>query len=156
LTLSWPRICRYKRTKVTRRGIRYSSQISEARLREPHTDIMPRAVQIVEANEEEVAMEGRIARIEADVAHIRSDVAEIEADIRGQDSKLESLRDKMDSLREKMEAEFTEVRQSIAQLSVALERAYRKSKVATIATRVWALMTLGGILLIMARAFKWI
>jgi len=87
-------------------------------------------------------MEGRIARLESDVAHIQKDVADIKTDLR--------------SLRDKVEAGFTDVRQSIAQLSVAMEKAYGKARVATIETRVWGLVTLGGILLLMARAFKWI
>ena len=66
------------------------------------------------------------------------------------------LRDRLDGLRDKVESGFTDIRQSIAQLSVAMEKAYGKSKVATIGTRVWGLSTLGAILLIMARAFKWI
>ena len=87
-------------------------------------------------------MEGRIARLESDVAHIQKDVAEIKIDLK--------------SLRDKVESGFTEIRQSIAQLTVAMEKAYGKSKVDTIATRVWALSTLGGVLLLMARVFKWI
>jgi uncharacterized coiled-coil protein SlyX len=94
-------------------------------------DVMRSAAQPARSNSEEVQMEARIARLESDVAHI-------------------------DGLRDKVEAGFTDIRQSIAQLSVAIEKAYGKSKVETIGTRVWALGTLGGILLIMARAFKWI
>jgi len=94
-------------------------------------------------------MEGRIARLESDVAHMQKDVAEIKVDLR-------SLEGKVDGLRDRVEAGFTDIRQSIAQLSVAMERAYGKSKVATIGTRVWALSTTGGILLLMARVFKWI
>jgi hypothetical protein len=98
-------------------------------------------------------MEGRIARLESDVAHIQKDVAEIKTDVRG-------LRDKLESgftdVRDKVETGFTEIRQSIAQLNIAMEKAYGKAKVATIETRVWGLVTLGGILLLMARAFKWI
>jgi hypothetical protein len=87
-------------------------------------------------------MESRLARLESDVAHIQKDVADIKAD--------------MKSLRERVEAGFTDIRASIAQLSVAMEKAYGKAKVATIETRVWGLVPLGGILLLMARAFKWI
>jgi len=87
-------------------------------------------------------MEGRIARLESDVAHIQKDVAEIKTDVK--------------TLREKVEAGFTDIRQSITQLSVAMEKTYGKAKVATIETRVRGLVTLGGILLLMARAFKWI
>lgn len=127
-------------------------------------DVMSRAAQLAESDYEEVQMEGRIARLESDVAHIQKDVAEIKVDVR--------------SLRDRVEAGFTEIRQSIAQLSVAteksigqlsvateksigqlsvsMEKAYGKAKVATIETRVWGLVTLGGILLLMARAFKWI
>jgi predicted nucleic acid-binding Zn-ribbon protein len=103
---------------------------------------MRRAAQLAESNYEEVQMEGRIARLESDVSHIQKDVAEIKVDLK--------------SLRDKVESGFTDIRQSIAQLTVAMEKAYGKSKVATIGTRVWALSTLGGILLLMARAFKWI
>jgi hypothetical protein len=42
------------------------------------------------------------------------------------------------------------------QLNVTVEKAFGKLRVATIETRVWGLMTVGGILLLMARAFKWI
>lgn len=87
-------------------------------------------------------MEGRIARLESDVAHIQKDVAEIKTDVK--------------DLRDKVEAGFAEIRQSIAQLNIAMERAYGKANVATIETRVWGLVTLGGVLFLMARAFKWI
>jgi hypothetical protein len=103
---------------------------------------MRRAAQVAESNYQEVQMESRLARLESDVAHIQKDVADIKAD--------------MNSLREKVEAGFTDIRASIAQLSVAMEKACGKAKVATIETRVWGLVTLGGILLLMARAFKWI
>lgn len=116
---------------------------------EPHGDVMRGAAQFIESDQEEVPMEGRVARLEADVAHVQKDVADIKADVK-------SLRDKVDGLRDKVEAGFTDTRQSIAQLSVAMEKAYGKAKVATIETRVWGLVTLGGILLLMARAFKWI
>jgi hypothetical protein len=91
---------------------------------------------------DEVDMESRIARLESDVGHIKADVAEIKADVR--------------DVRNKTEAGFTDVRQSIAQLGVAMEKAYGKLKVAAIETRVWGLVTLGGVLLLIARAFKWI
>ena len=94
-------------------------------------------------------MEGRIARLESDVAHIQRDVTDLKADVK-------SLSNKVDALRDRMEAGFTDIRQSIANLSVAMERKYGDSKVATIANRVWGLVTLGAILMIMARAFKWI
>ena len=87
-------------------------------------------------------MEGRVARLESDVAHIQKDVAEIKADVK--------------TLRDNIDAGFTDIRASVAQLSVAMEKAYGKANVATIETRVWGLVTLGGILLLMARAFKWI
>jgi hypothetical protein len=62
----------------------------------------------------------------------------------------------LESLCDKVESGFAEIRQSIAQLTVAMENAYRKSKVEMIGTRVWALSTLGGILLLIARVFEWI
>jgi uncharacterized coiled-coil protein SlyX len=118
-------------------------------LMEPHGDVMRRAAQLSETACEEVQMEGRIARLESDVAHVQKDVAEIKADVK-------NLRDKVDGVRDKVEAGFTDIRQSIAQLTVAMERAYGKARVATIETRVWGLTTLGGILFLIARAFKWI
>jgi hypothetical protein len=84
---------------------------------------MRRAAQVAESNYQEVQMESRLARLESDVAHIQKDVADIKAD--------------MKSLRERVEAGFTDIRASIAQLSVAMEKAYGKAKVATIETRVW-------------------
>jgi uncharacterized coiled-coil protein SlyX len=119
-----------------------SSNSSIRALVEPHCGVMGRAAQLAVTDCEEVQMEGRIARLESDVAHIQKDVAEIKADVK--------------NLRDKVEAGFTDIRQSIAQLNVAIEKAYGKSKVATIANRVWALATLGGILIVTARAFKWI
>ena len=83
-------------------------------------------------------MESRIARLESDVAHIRTDVADMKTDIR--------------DLRNKMEAGFTELRQSIAQLHVALERVAGKSTVTSLETRVWGLTMLGGVLFAVARA----
>jgi predicted nucleic acid-binding Zn-ribbon protein len=114
---------------------------------------MRRAVQLAESDYEEVQMESRIARLESDVAHIQKDVVEIKTDMKGLRDKVEA---DMKDLRDRVESGFTEIRQSIAQLSLAMEKAYGKSKVDTIGTRVWALSTLGGILLLMARVFKWI
>jgi hypothetical protein len=48
------------------------------------------------------------------VTRIQKDVAEIKADVK--------------TLREKVEAGFTDIRQSIAQLSVAMEQAYGKRR----------------------------
>lgn len=115
-------------------------------------------------------MEGRIARLESDVAHIQKDVAEMKVDLKSLDKKIDGVgdrmdglrdrmdgvRDKMDGLRDKMEAGFTDVRRAIAQLNVTMERAYGKARFATLETRVWGLSTLGAVLLLMARAFKWI
>jgi predicted nuclease with TOPRIM domain len=130
-------------------------------------DVMRSAAQLAESDYEEVQMEGRIARLESDVSHIQKDVAEIKVNLKSLDgkidghrdridSRMDGLRDRMDDMRNKMEVGFTDIRQSIAQLAVAMEKAYGKSKVETIATRVWALSTLGGVLLLMARVFKWI
>jgi uncharacterized coiled-coil protein SlyX len=123
-------------------------------------DVMRRAVQLAESDHEEVQMEGRIARLESDVAHIQKDVSEIKVNLKGVEGKVEGLRDKMDQrmdgLRDKMEAGFTELRQSIAQLTVSVEKTHGKSMIATIGTRVWALSLLGGVLFVMARVFKWI
>ena len=94
-------------------------------------------------------MESRIARLESDVAHIRTDVADLKADFRGQNGKIDALRDKVD-------AGFTEIRQSIAKLSVEMEQRFSKLQVAILQTRIWSLVTMGGILLLMARAFNWI
>jgi len=134
---------------------------------EPHGDIMRRAAQLAESDYEEVQMEGHIARLESDVSHIQKDVAEIKVNLKGldgkvdgyrdrMDSRMDGLRDKMDDMRNKMEVGFTDIRQSIAQLTVMMEKNYGKSKVTSIGTRVWALSTLGGVLLVMARVFKWI
>ena len=103
---------------------------------------MRRAAQLAEPDYEEVQMEGRISRLESDVTHIQKDVADIKVDLK--------------RLQDKVEAGFTDIRQSIAQLTVAMEKAYGKARVATLETRVWGLTTLGAILLLMARAFKWI
>ena len=95
----------------------------------------------------------RIAKLESDVAHIRTDVAEMKTDIRDQ--------------RNKMEAGFTELRHSIAQLNVAMERGFgqlnvavekiaAKSTVTSLETRVWGLTMLGAVLFAVARALKWI
>jgi uncharacterized coiled-coil protein SlyX len=123
-------------------------------------DVMRRAAQLADSDPEEVHMEGRIARLESDVAHIQKDVAEIKVNLKGVEGKVDGLRDKMDQkidgLRDKMEAGFTELRQSIAQLAVTMEKAHGKSLVATIGTRVWALSLIGGVFVIVARVFKWI
>jgi hypothetical protein len=71
-------------------------------------DVMRRAVQLANSDQEEVHMEGRIARLGSDVAHIQNDIAEIKATLRGLEHKVDGLRDKtdrrMEDLRDKMKA----------------------------------------------------
>jgi uncharacterized coiled-coil protein SlyX len=98
---------------------------------------------------EKAPMETRIARLESDVAHIQKDVAELKTDFR-------SLSHKADALRDKLDSSVTEIRQSIAKLSIEMEQGFGKLRVSILETRVWSLIKVGGILLLMARAFKWI
>ena len=97
-----------------------------------------RTARQIKIADEEVPMESRIARLESDVSHIQKDVADLKTDLR-------NLRDKLDSLRDRFDAFVVET-----------ERAFAKLQVSMVETRVWSLLTIGGILLLMARAFKWI
>lgn len=92
------------------------------------------------------AAESRIARIESDVQHIREDTADLRVELR-------RTNDKIDSLRSDLTGRIDGVR---ADLTGRIDGLKEKLHSVTI----WALLlyfTLaGGLLTVIARAFKWI
>lgn len=83
-------------------------------------------------------MEARIARLEARTEHIQSDVQDLRQDMKG-------LRQEMKEFTEKIDAKFTE-----------FHKAFESMKIGRVWDRVWMLLSMGALLGVMARGFKWI
>lgn len=84
------------------------------------------------------AAETRIARLESDVAHIQSDVQDIRQDVKG-------LRQEMKELGEKFDKKLGELQKAIESINIG-----------RVWDRVWLLLSMGTLLGVMARGFKWI
>ncbi len=90
--------------------------------------------------------ESRIARIESDVQHIRADTADLRVELRRTNDRIDGLRDdltgRIDGLREDLTGRIDGLKEKLHSLTT------------------WALLlyfTLaGGLLTVIARAFKWI
>jgi peptidoglycan hydrolase CwlO-like protein len=99
--------------------------------------------------EVEVSVEARIARLESDTAHIQSDVHDIRQDMKGLRQEMKELVEKVDITRKEIEAKFDakfgELQKAIESINVG--RAW---------DRVWLLTSMGALLVVMARGFKWI
>jgi hypothetical protein len=84
----------------------------------------------------------QIARLESDVQHIQTDVSDIKTDLRRTNDKIDATNDRVDALRDRVDQGFREVRQDIA------------------SAKIWAMglyfALAGGLLLVMAKGFKWI
>ena len=83
-------------------------------------------------------MEARIARLEAHTEHIQSDVQDLRQDVKG-------FRQEMREFTEKIDAKFGE-----------LQKALESMKIGRVWDRVWMLLSMGALLGVMARGFKWI
>ncbi|MEJ0040355.1 MAG: hypothetical protein WDO68_30750 [Gammaproteobacteria bacterium] len=79
----------------------------------------------------EESMEARIARLEATTEHIQSDV--------------KSLRQEMKELNTKLDTRFEQIQKSFESL-----------RIGRVLDRVWMLLSMGAMLGVMARGFKWI
>jgi len=79
----------------------------------------------------EDSMEARIARLETTTDHIQSDV--------------QGLRQEMKELNTKLDTKFDQIQKSFESL-----------RIGRVLDRVWILLTLGAMLGVMARGFKWI
>ena len=91
-------------------------------------------------------VETRIARIESDVEHIKADTTDLRVELR-------RTNDKIDVLATKTEAGFKESNKKI-------DDVYKELKDKLHSLTIWALLLYislaGGLLTIIARAFKWI
>jgi hypothetical protein len=83
-------------------------------------------------------VEERVARLDVNVEHIQSDVSEMKIDVR-------RLNDKIDGLKE-----------SVAALSLTMEKSFAELKIGRAFDRVWWLLMSGALLGLMARALHWI
>ena len=79
----------------------------------------------------EESMEARIARLEATTEHIQCDV--------------QSLRQEMKELNTKLDAKFEQIQKS-----------FESMRIGRVLDRVWMLLSMGAMLAVMARGFKWI
>jgi chromosome segregation ATPase len=117
--------------------------------------------------EAEDSMEARIARLESDTAHIQSDVQDIRQDMKGLREETRQLNEKIETTRRelienidttrekleaKLEAKFGEVGTKFGELQKAIE----SINIGRVWDRVWLLLSMGTLLAVMARGFKWI
>jgi peptidoglycan hydrolase CwlO-like protein len=79
----------------------------------------------------EESMEARIARLEATTEHIQSDV--------------QTLRQEMKELNSKLDSKFEQI-----------QKAFESMRIGRVLDRVWILLSMGAMLGVMARGFKWI
>ena len=120
-------------------------------------------------------VESRIARIESDVQHIKTDTADLRVEQRRTNDKIDvtnkRIEEVRDSLSTKMDAGYKELSEKIdsgdkelgsdyKELSKKIDDVHHSLKDKLHSMTVWALLlyvTLaGGLLTIIARAFKWI
>ena len=98
-------------------------------------------------------LEVRVARIESDVEHIKTHTADISAELRRTNDRIDVTNKRIDEARESLTAK-------IDKRIDDLTGKYDSLKDLIHSSRVWALllyMTLaGGLLTLIARAFKWI
>jgi chromosome segregation ATPase len=132
--------------------------------------------------EPEDPVEERTVVLEADVKHIRSDVSELKVDGRRLNDKIDQvdqrlnakidgveqrlsgkidevdqrLGGKIDALDQRLSGKIDSVKDSVANLALAMEKAFAELKVGRALDRVWWLLMSAALLGIMARAFKWI
>jgi septation ring formation regulator EzrA len=99
--------------------------------------------------EAEDSMEARIARLESDTAHIQSDVHDLRQDMKGLRPEIKEIRDRIETTRreliEKIDTKFGELQKAIESINKG-----------RIWDRVWILLSMGTLLGVMARGFKWI
>jgi predicted nucleic acid-binding Zn-ribbon protein len=128
--------------------------------------------------EPEDPVEDRVARLEVNVEHIQKDVSEMKVDIRrlndkidGIDEKLtakidavdEKLTAKIDGVDQRLTGKIDSLKDTLTMLAInmekgfaAVEKSMGELRTARGFDRVWHLLTIAGILSVMARAFKWI
>jgi predicted nucleic acid-binding Zn-ribbon protein len=128
--------------------------------------------------EPEDPVEDRVARLEVNVEHIQKDVSEMKVDIRrlndkidGIDQKLtakidavdEKLTAKIDGVDQRLTGKIDSLKDTLTMLAInmekgfaAVEKSMGELRTARGFDRVWHLLTIAGILSVMARAFKWI
>jgi len=102
-------------------------------------------------------VESRITRIELDVQHIKADTADLRVELRRTNDRIDvtnkRIEEVRDSLAAKMEAGYKELNEKI-------DDVYKELKDKLHSLTLWALLlyiTLaGGLLTVIARAFKWI
>ena len=91
----------------------------------------------------------RIARLESDVEHIQADVTELKADVRKVNEQVGVIKDSLRDFRMQVEKRF-------AQLEGQIETRFAQLDKSRALDKVWWLLSLGTVLGVMARGFKWI
>jgi phage shock protein A len=84
------------------------------------------------------SIESRVSVLEAHYQHIRTDVQALRDDVKG-------IRQEVKELAAKFDMKFGE-----------LQKALESMRVGRVWDRVWMLISMGALLSVMARAFKWI
>src|SRR5579864_4263114 len=87
-------------------------------------------------------LQADVGQLQSDVRHLQADVTEIKADAR-------QFRTEVTARFNEVTARFDKVLESIAELRTQMVRA-------DLQTRIWMLVSFGGLLGVLARGFKWI
>lgn len=123
----------------------------------------------------EAHMSDQLGALRSDVSHLQSDVTDLKTEVRTTHQRLDALRDRLDQnttflvqrmdgvqadLRKEIAASTDTLRKENAASTGELRRDIASVKDSLAAAKVWAITTwftlAGGLLLVIARAFKWI
>ena len=95
----------------------------------------------------------RLVKLELDVRHLQSDVQHLQADVTEMKADARQFRSEVYARFEKLEGKvdvgFEKVHDRLAALHTQMVRG-------DLQTRIWMLVSMGGVLAVLARGFKWI
>jgi peptidoglycan hydrolase CwlO-like protein len=90
-----------------------------------------------------------VGKLQADVGKLQADVGQLQSDVRHLQADVTEIKADARQFRAEVTARFEKVLESIAELRTQMVRA-------DLQTRIWMLVSFGGLLGVLARGFKWI
>jgi chromosome segregation ATPase len=102
------------------------------------------------------SIDARVSVLEAHYGHIQADVHELRDDVKGIRHEMKELSAKFDAklaeLTQRFETRFSSIDTKFGELQKTLEAL----KLSRVWDRVWMLLSMGALLGVMARGFKWV